>query len=201
MRKIRGVGTAYASEDVGGSMDSAVSRPVSYERLTIDLDDHGVFAIAWTSPMRVTGVVQSDAQLLSFDEAAEKAMQHIAARWKYDVEQHRAQGDELTIYLRRVTLGLWRIAKKNGGYYYVPVYHFFTASTPGSWMTTEGFWGDGTPRERFLALLRQYESGALALEPYFNPFSGECMTFGADYWGGVTINALDGTVIDKDKGY
>ena len=22
-----------------------------------------------------------------------------------------------------------------------------------------------------------------------------------DYWGGVTVNALDGTIIDKDKGY
>ena len=28
-----------------------------------------------------------------------------------------------------------------------------------------------------------------------------CRTFGGDYWGGVTVNALDGTIIDKDKGY
>ena len=28
-----------------------------------------------------------------------------------------------------------------------------------------------------------------------------CRTFGGDYWGAVTVNALDGTIIDKDKGY
>ena len=201
MRTFNGVGTAYALEDIGGSMDSAVTRPVAYERLTVDLDDHGVSAITWTQPMRVTGIVQSDATLLSFDDAASKAMQHIAARWKYDVERHREQGDELRIHLRRVTLGLWRIQKKNGGYYFVPVYHFFTEADAENWQTRADQSDGSTPRERFLSLLRKAESGALQLEPGFDPFRGCCMTLGADYWGSVTVNALDGTVIDKDKGY
>ena len=28
-----------------------------------------------------------------------------------------------------------------------------------------------------------------------------CLYYGASYSGSVTVNALDGTIIDKDKGY
>ena len=35
-------------------------------------------------------------------------------------------------------------------------------------------------------------------EPMLQAF---CRVFGGDSWGGVTVNALDGTIIDKDKGY
>lgn len=31
--------------------------------------------------------------------------------------------------------------------------------------------------------------------------SGLRRVFGGEYRGGVTVNALDGTIIDKDKGY
>ena len=198
MRTFNGVGTAYAEEDIGSAMESTVTKTVAYEKMTIDLDDHGVTAITWRTPMKVTGIVQSDAQLISFEEAAGKAMKHIAARWKYDAENDRENGVSLTVCLRRVTFGLWRIAKKNGGWYYVPVYHFFSEAHEGSWATSEGFWGEGTPRERFLNNLKRLESGAQ--DTSFS-LSNDCLTFGAEYWGGVTVNALDGTIIDKDKGY
>ena len=202
MRTFNGVGTAFALEDVGGAMDSTVSAPVPYEKITVDFDDQGVTAIEWSTPMNVTGMVQSDAQLLSFQEAADKAMQHIAAFWKPTVESERRRGAEGTIYIHRVTFGLWRIAKKNGGYYYVPVYHFFADPTEGRWCTTEGFWDlPGTPRQRFSNTIERIKNGTLALEPNFFPLNGDCLTFGGEYWGGITVNALDGTIIDKDKGY
>ena len=115
MRTFNGVGTAFALEDVGGAMDSTVSAPVPYEKITVDFDDQGVTAIKWSTPMNVTGMVQSDAQLLSFQVAADKAMKHIAAFWKPTVESERKRGAEDAIYIHRVTMGLWRIAKKNGG--------------------------------------------------------------------------------------
>lgn len=194
MRTFNGCPSAYVSEEVGGDMDSTVTQPIAYERIIVHIDDAGVSYFRWNTPMTVTGVVNANADLISFEDAAARATRQISARWKYDVEAHRERGDELTIYLQRVTFGLWRIAKKNGGYYYVPVYHFFTNAYQGSenWATSEGFWGDGTPRERFL---RDLEQGPQ------NFATSECFTFGGDYWGAVTVNALDGTIIDKDKGY
>ncbi len=202
MRTYQSVGTAFASEDIGGSMDSSVTQSVAYEKIIVDFDDLGVSAITWETPMRVTGMVHSDAELISFSEAADKAMQHIAAFWKPTVESERRRGAEGTIYIHRVTFGLWRIAKKNGGYYYVPVYHFFADPTEGRWCTTEGFWDlPGTPRQRFSNTIERIKNGTLALEPNFFPLNGDCLTFGGEYWGGITVNALDGTIINKDLGY
>ena len=153
--------------------------------------------------MKVTGVVNSNARLISFDEAAKKAMSQIAARWKYNVESHQKNGKDTTVYIKRITFGLWRIQKKGGGFYYVPVYHFFSEGDAVDWAdwvddnpySTEylGISNTSTQRERFLRCMEK--------EEYYWMLSNFCRTFGGDYWGAVTVNALDGTIIDKDKGY
>ena len=205
MRTFNGCPSAYASEEVGGSMDSAVSQPVQYERMELHMDDRDVSYFRWNTPMEVTGVVSSNARLISCDEAARNAMSSIAARWKYTVENDRKNGRELTVYINRVTFGLWRIAKKNGGFYYVPVYHFFSDGTNVDWKEYVdddprsgsadmlGISRSSTYRERFLKCLEKEEN--------YYMLQAFCRVFGGEYWGGVTVNALDGTIIDKDKGY
>ena len=133
MRTFNGCPSAYANEEVGGDMDSTVNHPVQYERIELHMDDQGVSYLRWNTPMEVTGVVSSNAKLISFEEAAKNAMGSIAARWKYTVENDRKNGKEVTVYINRVTFGLWRIAKKNGGFYYVPVYHFFSDGSNVDW--------------------------------------------------------------------
>ena len=169
------------------------------------MDDQGISYFRWNTPMEVTGVVSSNAKLISFDEAAHSAMSSIAARWKYTVENDRKNGRELTVYINRVTFGLWRIAKKNGGFYYVPVYHFFSDGTNVDWKEYVdddprsgsadmlGISRSSTYRERFLKCLEKEEN--------YYMLQAFCRVFGGEYWGGVTVNALDGTIIDKDKGY
>ena len=56
-----------------------------------------------------------------------------------------------------------------------------------------GISANSNQRERFLRCLEK--------EEYYWMLINYCRTFGGDYWGGVTVNALDGTIIDKDKGY
>ena len=203
MRTFNGCPSAFADEEVGGDMDTTVNKPVHYERMELHIDDQGVSYFRWNVPMTVTGVVSSNARLISFQEAAQKAVPQIAARWKYTVEAHQKNGDELGVYIKRVTFGLWRIAKKNGGFYYVPVYHFFLDGSEEDWADgvddnpyTIEFLGVSehtTQRERFLRCLEK--------EEYYWMLINYCRTFGGEYWGGVTVNALDGTIIDKDKGY
>ena len=205
MRTFNGCLSAFAHEEVGGNMDSTVSRPIRYERMVIRMDDEGVNYFEWNTPMEVTGVVSTNAKVIPFDEAAKRAMSQIADRWKYTVENDRKNGKELTVYINRVTFGLWRIAKKNGGFYYVPVYHFFSDGNKTGWAdyvdddprsgTADalGLSRNTTNRERFLR--------ALEKEEFYYMLSGLCPEFGGEYWGSVTVNALDGTIIDKDKGY
>ena len=203
MRTFNGCPSAYAHEEVGSDMDTTVSKPIHYERMELHIDDQGVSYFRWNTPMKVTGVVNASARLISFDEAAKNAMSQVAARWKYDAERDKENGKEITIYMQRVTFGLWRIQKKGGGFYYVPVYHFFSEANANDWAD----WVQNNPydadylgismnttwREAFLYCMEKEEYRWLLLS--------YCRTFGGDYWGGVTVNALDGTIIDKDKGY
>ena len=201
MRAFNGCPSAYAKEEVGGDMDSAVAKPVQYERITLQMDDEGVSYFRWNTPMEVTGVVNSNARLISFDEAARRALSGVNARWKYSVEGRRKNGLDTSIYFSRVTFGLWRIAKKNGGWYYVPVYHFFTEGTAGEWadwpfdnpffVEHTGISG-ATYRDVFLQCLEKRS---------YRFITSACLYYGASYSGSVTVNALDGTIIDKDKGY
>ena len=203
MRTFNGCPSAFADEEVGGDMDTTVNKPIHYERMELHIDDQGVSYFRWNVPMTVTGVVSSNARLISFDEAAKKAVPQIAARWKYTVENDRKNGKDITVYITRITFGLWRIQKKGGGWYYVPVYHFFSDGDAFDWAdwvdnnpyTIEflGVSANTTNRERFLQCMEKEENCWMVLN--------FCLTFGGDYWGGVTVNALDGTIIDKDKGY
>ena len=203
MRTFNGCPSAFADEEVGGDMDTTVNKPIHYERMELHIDDQGVSYFRWNVPMTVTGVVSSNARLISFDEAAKKAVPQIAARWKYTVENDRKNGKDITVYITRITFGLWRIQKKGGGWYYVPVYHFFSDGDAFDWAdwvdnnpyTIEflGVSANTTNRERFLQCMEKEENCWMVLN--------FCLTFGGEYWGGVTVNALDGTIIDKDKGY
>jgi len=202
MRTFNGCPSAYAHEEVGGDMDTTVSKPIHYERMELHIDDQGVSYFRWNTPMKVTGVVSSNTRLISFDEAAKKAVPQIAARWKYTVENDRKNGKDITVYITRITFGLWRIQKKGGGFYYVPVYHFFLDSLQDwtEWVDdnpymTEylGISSTATQRERFLYCMEK--------EEYYWTLINYCCTFGGECWGGVTVNALDGTIINKDKGY
>ena len=203
MRTFNGCPSAFADEEVGGDMDTTVNKPIYYERMELHIDDQGVSYFRWNVPMTVTGVVSSNARLISFDEAAKKAVPQIAARWKYTVENDRKNGKDITVYITRITFGLWRIQKKGGGWYYVPVYHFFSDGDAFDWAdwvdnnpyTIEflGVSANTTNRERFLQCMEKEENCWMVLN--------FCRTFGGSYWGGVTVNALDGTIIDKDKGY
>jgi len=203
MRTFNGCPSAYAHEEVGGDMDTTVSKPIHYERMELHIDDQGVSYFRWNTPMKVTGVVNASARLISFDEAAKNAMSQVAARWKYNAERDKENGKEITIYMQRVTFGLWRVQKKGGGFYYVPVYHFFSEANAVDWAN----WVQNNPydadylgismnttwREAFLYCMGKKE--------YHWALLDYCRTFGGEYWGGVTVNALDGTIIDKDKGY
>ena len=50
-------------------MDTTVNKPIHYERMELHIDDQGVSFFHWNVPMTVTGVVNANTRLISFDEA------------------------------------------------------------------------------------------------------------------------------------
>ena len=180
MRSINGCPTTYASEEVGSSMESMEQNPVRYEKMVIVLDDQGVISFTWETPMNVTTIDNDNASLLSFDEISQRGVEQLAQKYsEYGVV---VNGDGATVNVSRIELGLMRVAKPDSpDYYYLPVWNFFNTF-------------DGNYKEK--------PGAGEALPPVDdngNP-SSRCDGY-PQALGAVTINALDGSVIDRNLGY
>jgi hypothetical protein len=186
MREVNGVGTMYTCEDVGSDMESNVQYPVRYEKIIIVLDDEGLIGFRWERPMSVTSIENENTAVLPFDEIAAKALEQVAIYQRYT-----AQNDPgATITITRAELGLMRVAKRNSdGYYYLPVWNFYS---------------EVTHTEAYDAMYGQGKDGTDVPSPEDVDADGNpaCLTSGfPQNYGSVTINAIDGSVIDKDLGY
>jgi hypothetical protein len=184
MRAINGCPTAYATEDVGSSMESMEQNPVRYEKMVIVLDDQGVISFTWETPMNVTNIENENASVLSFDEISQRAVEQIATKYgEYGVV---AEGNGGTVNVSRVELGLMRVAKQDSAdYYYLPVWNFFN--------TFEGNYKEKPGKNP------DAEESYSPVDEDGNPTS---LSDGyPQAWGAVTINALDGSVIDRNLGY
>ncbi len=194
MREINGCPTAYESTDVGSDMETTVSEPVPYEKMVIVMDDMGMVSFTWETPMTVESIDNPDVALMPFDKIAQRAAAQIGQHWVYSaVEAKSNEGKDMsdpgcTAKITKVELGLMRVAKADSDdYYYIPVWNFFTDLEH-----TDDYW------ER------------IGEEPYswedhdYVDEDGNSTVMSCSYpqaWGAVTINALDGSVIDRDLGY
>ena len=193
MREINGCPTAYESTDVGSDMESTVRQPIPYEQMTIVMDDFGMASFEWKTPMTVKSIDNPDVTLLPFDEIFNRAKNNLIQRGAYEaVDAKDNNGNDVsdpgcTLKITKVALGLMRVAKANSSdYYYIPVWNFFSEieNTPGYYerMGFEPFNMDNIVDEN-----GNINCGVTDGDPFA--------------WGAVTVNALDGSIIDRDLGY
>jgi beta-lactamase regulating signal transducer with metallopeptidase domain len=142
-----------------------------YERLWIMIDDKGVAGMRWTSQMKLTGTV--NAVLLPYAEIEAKARQMLLANSQGRFEISKKVSKFLDVKVDRVTLGLMRInvPDKPGQYLLVPVWDFFGKNIPD----TSG-----------------YPDVKKQNAPDYENMPSQSL---------LTINAIDGSVIDRSKGY
>lgn len=186
MREINGCPTAYESTEVGSSMDSEVTEPIPYEKMIITMDDMGILGFSWESPMKIESIDNSNVEVLPFDEIKERAIEQLAQKWIYQADADPG----CTAKITKVELGLMRIAKVDSNdYYYIPVWNFFA-----EFNNTDDF------------LRKMEELGKIpsnksedAVDAYGNPTKTSASFPQA--WGAVTVNALDGSIIDRNLGY
>lgn len=128
-----------------------------YERLFMLVNDTGVIEFSWTSPMHATGIVSSNAQILSFQDAMNQFKQQFFI--------HYAQSKGNTTYtIKQITLGMMRVQDKDQAntYTMIPVWDFYGTG--------------GAPPSNLLLIDHSMESF-------------------------LTMNAIDGSVIDRTLGY
>ena len=190
MREINGCPTAYETTELSNSLE-AVNVPVTYEKMIIVMDDAGMTSFTWDTPMTVESVDNPDVSLLSFPEISQRAIEQISQRFSDSVTEDIVDridwGDPgCTANIVDVELGLSRISKENSSdYYYLPVWKFFIELEH-----TDGY----------------YER--TGVEPPGNDDyideNGYPSNINFEYSRGldvITLNALDGTVIDNSLGY
>jgi hypothetical protein len=193
MREINGCPTAFATEDVGSSMESEEQKPIRYEKMVIVMDDLGMASFTWENPMTITSIDNADVAVKSFDEIAQAAVKQLAVFHKYAVQGDDGEYRDVgcTVHVTKAELGLMRVAKADSSeYYYIPVWNFYSDVEHSKEYQEK--WYKGKDYEEAMAELKEVDEKG-------NP---NCMVSGyPQAWGAVTINALDGSVIDRDKGY
>lgn len=191
MREINGCPTAYETTAVGHSLE-AVNVPVNYEKMIIVMDDEGMVSFTWDNPMTIESIDNTDVSLLSFDKISQRATEQIAQRFA-DIVSEDIRSDGInwgdpgcTAKIAKAELGLMRVGKANGpDYYYIPVWKFFVDLEH----TDEYYERTGIEN---------------SMDDDYDVDEKNPSNINYEYSLGydvVTINAIDGSVVDSDLGY
>ncbi len=144
-----------------------------YERLFMLINDDGVIELFWNSPMTDAGLVSDNATIKSFHDAMNTFQQQFMI--------HYAQNDtskgNTTYSINRITLGLMRVKIKDQDdlYQMVPVWDFFGTINPKPTIDRNQVWDSPAAAD---ALLSDRTMRSL-----------------------LTVNAIDGSIIDRKQGY
>lgn len=155
----------------------------SYERIMINIDDDGIANLFWNGNLQIGDCVNENVQLMKFEDIAIHAMDQIKMQSAFLTDQNK-EGDGiytkcLEFDINKAKLGFARIRVKDSAeYQIVPVWDFYG-----------------------IAAYHREEDDVAA----FNETTGadlqatEISDYG--YRAIVTINAIDGSVINRDLGY
>lgn len=177
-RAIGGIPETYISTNI--PIDITGEKPVLHtenwpdERVEVCVDDRGVTALTFFSPMKVLKTLNQNVSLKPFTEIMDrfKTQMQLGGAWRKDdtILSRR-------VYINKIVLGYARIRDKDhtDEYLMVPVWDFFGYDVK---KYAEGIGDEGQLDEN-------------------NEFV-EKDNFGRSY---LTINAIDGSIIDRALGY
>jgi hypothetical protein len=146
-----------------------------YERLEVDLNQKGILYLSWNPPFDWTETLAEDTHIMGFDEAKQifedKAVAFLEARAAY------YSCPNMHMDIDSIQLGLFRIKEQNTegtrSGLYVPVWAFY-----GDVVTTSEYYEE--------------DGGVRFNGPYDAP-QGPYIV--------LAVNAIDGSIIDVERGY
>ena len=143
-----------------------------YERLEVDINEHGILHINWNPPLEETDIISEDSYIMSFEEAAEifeaKALTFFEARAAADSAQN------MNVDIDRVELGLLRIKEQN------------TAGKSGLYVPVWAFYGN-------VYTASEYYEGNMRVNGVYDWPQGPYIV--------LAVNAVDGSIINVELEY
>ncbi len=187
-RTVDGIPLTYTPIDsVGLSIEKSDEKRYadmwSYERIMINIDDGGIANVFWNGNTRVGDCINENVRILPFEDIASRAVDQIKMQSAFLTDQG-ADGEGLHVKrseycLNRAKLGFARVCvKDSGGYQIIPVWDFYG-------LTSHYFDIDEVD-----AFNKKNGTNILAEQLY-----------DSGYRAIVTINAIDGSTIDRNLGY
>lgn len=123
-RQIDGVPVTYESRsgDMSDSQNS-YNNSRAYERLTVIVSDHGIYAVEYSNPYEIICTDDASAELISFDQLIEIAQSISPLQYA----SYEADGRTAEIHIDRIVLGYMRVQKRDNPeeYHLIPVWDFF----------------------------------------------------------------------------
>lgn len=141
------------------------------EYIDFNINDDGIRRAVWNAPTKVTEVKDNMLTLLDFSQIQNKFLEHISLQEAWFDPESGIISRNIEITKAR--LGIMKIKMMSGMYEMVPVWDFFGYST-----------------DKYA----EQQPGGYELDENMEYRNPELRSF-------ITINAVDGTVIDRSKGY
>ncbi|HZJ82333.1 MAG TPA: DUF6034 family protein [Clostridia bacterium] len=184
-RNFGGVSETYSSN--GLRFDNRYDEPWLYERLFVEVDDNGVREISWEGGGTKLGEeISSVYELISFEELMKTAAEQLSIG--NITFEHGEVGENIyenlvhmNLKIDEIALGYTRVklSDSENKYVMIPVWDFF-----GSHEGTEHYKDkDSNYEDEWNIYSKQYESTGNYRHSY------------------LTINAIDGSIIDRSLGY
>lgn len=145
-----------------------------YESLEVMISDKGIISLDWRSPLEINETIVEDTALLPFEEIAERFERQM--KIEHEVQANEEYITDMTFTVKHVSLELQRVTEQdsieNG--LLVPVWNFY-----GTSVTTYDYdnQGDGS------------EAASVSKSGFAQPISL------------MTINAINGSIINTERGY
>jgi hypothetical protein len=178
-RAINGVAVTNDFRDIStpSNDDPAYAEPLRYENLNMWVDDTGVVQVFWNSPISVAEIENDNVEItIDANQAVEVITKQLFFQY---ADMIYGQAERIEIDIKSIRLGLARIRYRGhpGEYILVPVWDFY---------------GD--------IKVKAQESSNMASGGY-KEVDGMYVYNIFPYQSIGTINALDGSVINRDFGY
>ncbi len=185
-RNLNDVVISYGAIGLNSAMnkDPAYDVPLGYEHLSILIDDTGVVGFEWNYPLSISEILNENVEI-QFD--AEKSSELISKQLFFEyADLYHGLADKIEIHLNRIQLSLARIRYKGhpGEYILVPVWDFY---------------GDVKLKTQDSVLIDDIKKRKMSeSEPVM---MGGMYIINIPYQSLGTVNALDGTIINRELGY
>ncbi|MFZ7121490.1 MAG: DUF6034 family protein [Eubacteriaceae bacterium] len=176
-KNVEGTPITYQESRLNAEELSKQFAPIfGQEMIRVIVDDTGILEFWWSAPSKVTNIINSNVELLPYEDIQKIFKEYIPLKCDLVNDYQDDVIIHRTININRVVLGLTQVMKKDalGEYMLIPTWSFF-----------------GNEVDRFSA----QQPGGYILDEN-NEYTEESV--GRSF---LTINAIDGSIIDPTVGY